>query len=1190
MVQEPKLTDNKVKSFSNNIKIFQSADDNNRATIFVHKNFNGFLLNQFSNRDQCAILVKSNNTQIIYVSVYMPGDSAESPPNKIFIELVRYAKDNNLKLVCCADANAHNLVWGSTNNNKRGIDLLDFFLLENLIVCNVGDKPTFVVKNRSEILDITFVSQNMINYIKDWKVSDVEALSDHKAIDFNVDFNPDVNSNNFRNVRKTNWGLYREVLTSNRDISGSIFDIDQSAQILQNDIINAFEKSCKQVKGRSKGLPPWWTHELTLSKKEVDRYRRRVDRFKNDERFEEYRLCRNNHRYLMKKAKNAGWQKLCNDMTKLDTAAKIQKVMKTGSKQELGTLKKQDGSYTTSPQESLQVLLDTHFPDETNPANDAPLNFEGNTNTLDVDQVVNIEAVRAALKSFKPYKAPGNDGIYPIMLQQGLDIIEQDIVNIYRRCLREGKVPKNWLDTRVVFIPKPGKKDNSSAKNRRPISLASYFSKGLERIISWHLNESVIRDKLDSNIYSYREGVGTEDAIHNLTTKIQKALDANLICCVVFFDMSSAFNTASVNGMINCLSEFDVEREILALGEYMLKNRIVSAEANGFKASKKVNRGCPQGGIKSTIYWNSLKQNLKKRLKARKKRATHTNVYADDDVNITTARYIDVCVKNLQEDMEIFEKWAEDYGLSFNSDKTKIMMFTRKRFIIKPDIYLCGNKLEWVSSYKYLGLTITQDFSWRTHIEKVAQRATYTMINCRKMMSRTWGLSPRISRWMYISLVRPVLTYASMIWIKSTYIKAHMDILTKVQRRGCLSILNAMSSTPTAGMEIMLDIQPMSIFLKIQSITTYRRLLANGNWLIDDGEILNDKSHVIIMKRITSTLETLNFPKDKLIHTAYVSTNFKTEILPRDEINAIDKIPKPSKPNTVHCFTDGSKYVDKAGISKTGFGYMIWGENIRKNGYNNLGKHATVYQCELMAIQEAAFIMINENILNKKIIFYVDNQAAIITLGNYLIRSKIALETKKMVKLLSNNNQVIISWIPAHRGYPGNEIADNLAKKGARMNQMGPTTIIPLADAVTALEIKELGNKMHQRYWDSHPHCRQTKMMLPKAKNKLWKQLVKQPRKMMNLITQIYTGHATLKRHLNLMAIEDDGRCNQCNEENTEETVQHYLAECPAFSRSRRNSLGYISLTTNELPNLKLNKVLKFIKDTKRFEQNDQND
>jgi ribonuclease HI len=396
-----------------------------------------------------------------------------------------------------------------------------------------------------------------------------------------------------------------------------------------------------------------------------------------------------------------------------------------------------------------------------------------------------------------------------------------------------------------------------------------------------------------------------------------------------------------------------------------------------------------------------------------------------------------------------------------------------------------------------------------------------------------------------------------------------------------------MSSTPTVGMEIMLGIQPISIHIRIQSITTYKRLLANGNWLIDDGEILNKESHVIIMKRITRSLETLTLPRDKLLHTAYTPTKFKTEILPREQINAVKKKPKPSEPNTVNCFTDGSKFDGNDGVSRSGYGYLIWGENIRQNGFNYLGSLATVYQCELMAIQEAAFVMINNEVANKKIIFYVDNQAAIITLGNYLIKSNVALRTKQMVNILSNNNQVIISWIPGHSQHKGNEVADNLAKDGANFVQEGPKAIIPIADAVTTDEIRNLGTRMHQRFWESHPHCRQTKMMLPTAKNKLWREIIKQPRKMVNLITQLYTGHATLKRHLNLMAIEDDGRCNQCNEENTEETVQHYLAECPAFSRSRRNSLGYISLTTNELPNLTLTNILKFVKDTKRFEQNE---
>ena len=94
-----------------------------------------------------------------------------------------------------------------------------------------------------------------------------------------------------------------------------------------------------------------------------------------------------------------------------------------------------------------------------------------------------------------------------------------------------------------------------------------------------------------------------------------------------------------------------------------------------------------------------------------------------------------------------------------------------------------------------------------------------------------------------------------------------------------------------------------------------------------------------------------------------------------------------------------------------------------------------------------------------------------------------------------------------------------------------------------------------------------------------------QPRKQMNLITQLYTGHSTLKRHLSVMGFENDGRCEQCEEDETEETVEHFLFDCPAFGRNRRNSLGNISLNIDELPNLSLNRILKFVKSTKRFEE-----
>ena len=134
----------------------------------------------------------------------------------------------------------------------------------------------------------------------------------------------------------------------------------------------------------------------------------------------------------------------------------------------------------------------------------------------------------------------------------------------------------------------------------------------------------------------------------------------------------------------------------------------------------------------------------------------------------------------------------------------------------------------------------------------------------------------------------------------------------------------------------------------------------------------------------------------------------------------------------------------------------------------------------MLAIQEAAFRMINSDIRNKSITFFMDNQSSIKSLGNYIIRSNIVLNTKNMVKTLASYNQVTLSCIPGHAGQPGNEVADCLARKGTEMKIRSPGHSIPLAEAVINDEIKQLGRSVHQKYWDRHPKCRQTKMMITK--------------------------------------------------------------------------------------------------------------
>jgi len=48
--------------------------------------------------------------------------------------------------------------WGSTNTNE-GVGLLyDYLLQSNLFICNKGNDPTFITRNRREVLDITLIS------------------------------------------------------------------------------------------------------------------------------------------------------------------------------------------------------------------------------------------------------------------------------------------------------------------------------------------------------------------------------------------------------------------------------------------------------------------------------------------------------------------------------------------------------------------------------------------------------------------------------------------------------------------------------------------------------------------------------------------------------------------------------------------------------------------------------------------------------------------------------------------------------------------------------------------------------------------------------------------------------------------------------------------------------------------------
>ena len=148
--------------------------------------------------------------------------------------------------------------------------------------------------------------------------------------------------------------------------------------------------------------------------------------------------------------------------------------------------------------------------------------------------------------------------------------------------------------------------------------------------------------------------------------------------------------------------------------------------------------------------------------------------------------------------------------------------------------------------------------------------------------------------------------------------------------------------------------------------------------------------------------------------------NYTTTIDQREDIEIKDCT------NNLLIFTDGSKN-DKV---NTGYGILFSDDTLEEvskpmNSYNS------IFQAEALALKIVAQTLSQKNLHNINIEFYTDSQAVIKSLQKRLTRNEIIRDCHVTLNNLGKTNNVTINWIPGHKGYEGNEIADKLAKLGA---------------------------------------------------------------------------------------------------------------------------------------------------------------
>ena len=181
------------------------------------------------------------------------------------------------------------------------------------------------------------------------------------------------------------------------------------------------------------------------------------------------------------------------------------------------------------------------------------------------------------------------------------------------------------------------------------------------------------------------------------------------------------------------------------------------------KASTKrlrVGRGCPQGGILSPFLWNLVVDSLLET--SAKGIPGYLQAFADDLVILAEGDDLDIIRTRTQQSINTIERWCASKGLTISALKTKIVMFTWKRkWSLKP-IQVGGIDIPLSNTVKFLGITLDSKLNFNSHISNITRKATASLMQCKRAVGPTWGLTPSICKWIYTVAIRPIISYGSV--------------------------------------------------------------------------------------------------------------------------------------------------------------------------------------------------------------------------------------------------------------------------------------------------------------------------------------------------------------------------------------------------------------------------------------------
>ncbi|EAQ84176.1 hypothetical protein CHGG_10580 [Chaetomium globosum CBS 148.51] len=475
----------------------------------------------------------------------------------------------------------------------------------------------------------------------------------------------------------------------------------------------------------------------------------------------------------IRRQKSSHWHDFLADDANIWQATKY---LQTGSGtmgDKIPPLVRPDGSITEGKAEQAQELLTAFFPplparieDEGQRPQRAPVHMPDLT----------MEEIEQKVLSAKPWKAPGEDGLPAMVWRQLWPVVKDRVLHLFRTSLRDGDIPSQWRNAKIIPLKKPGKSEYTLAKSWRPHLAALHAGKRRS----------------------------TEQALLLLQEHIYKAWRARKVLSLISFDVKGAYNGVFKDRLLQRLKARGIPEPLVKWIDAFCSKRTATIAVNGFTSGRQElpQAGLPQGSPLSPVLFLFFNADL---VQHKIDANGGAIAFVDDYTAWVTGPSAESNRTGIQAIIDKALDWEKRSGAQFEGEKTAIIHFTRnmERFSEQP-FSVKGEVVKPKESAKILGVVMDRELRYKQHIARTAAKGLAAALALKRLKM----LSPRTARQLFVATVAPVMDYAANVWMHACGEKA-LSWLNRAQKIGALAITGAFRTAATAVVEAEASIYPV---------------------------------------------------------------------------------------------------------------------------------------------------------------------------------------------------------------------------------------------------------------------------------------------------------------------------------------------------------------------------------------------